>query len=96
MTIRDNTRDILLESIRIEDATQGGICTRNSTVILVKDGEITNAPGNDKSICYRVRETSDFQASESRCNENEGELYHFDGSDVPSSAFYETVRSLSS
>lgn len=94
VAIRDNTRDILLENIKVEYATQAGICVRNSTGIVVRGGAIYNELGDENAVCFHVRDTSDFQNDEPTCVIAQGELYDSDGSVVPPTAAPVPVRNV--
>lgn len=86
VAIRDNTRDILVEKVKIEYPTLAGICARNSSAILVKDGAIYNIPGDENAACYQVRTITGFHADDNSCVVNDGQVYDTDGSVVPPTA----------
>jgi len=80
VAIRDDTHDVLIEGVRIKDATLAGVCAQNSSSIRAKDGKITNAPADQTAVCYHVRKITGFRIDENTCVLNDGLLLDTDGS----------------
>lgn len=80
LEVFDGTRNVLAESLRISNATQAGICARNSEMIEVRYGYISNDPERERNaaVCYFVRETNGFQAENNTCLTNGGQLSNID------------------
>jgi len=76
LEVFDGTRNVLAERLRISNATQAGICARNSEMIEVRYGYISNDPERERNaaVCYFVRETNGFQAENNTCLTNGGQL----------------------
>lgn len=85
VAIRDNSQDILVQGIKIQD-TEGpimaGICARNSSGIIVKDGVIVPYPDDATAVCYHLRSLTGFEAAENYCGLSDGDNVDTDGSVV--------------
>lgn len=66
IALRDSTHDVLVEKVSIENATQAGICARDTIGVMVKFSTIENLQSNQAS-CYHVRTTTGFDEQGNTC-----------------------------
>lgn len=81
IAVRDATQDVLMEKVSIENATQAGICTRDSDGITVKFSTVENLSSN-LAYCYHVRTTTGFESQDNICRILSGQEYNSDESIV--------------